>query len=372
MSSTNLGLLLNCRSPCSSYSLSPCSSSSDHHSRRSLIYNLATNVTSWFQLPSRLSSITLLGHRIFLVISAKQICGLEHDGSRVLSKFDFWADAGIETDCPDLDTDGANALVYPHPHLPDRFFVALATKPSSRLQRGGVLPGVDEESDPQRLVNSLVVREFDGAKHVATYRHRSTPESPDCETHPAQWGPLTFDHDPRALDSHGLCQTGLSHVPRPRHGNARPTGARSQHRGDRHHLSTTFNTITKTFGFQHYAIPHPLDARPPTPWNQQVLVPYIPRPGVLQIRRFDAHDADFVPSRVSRAEATGEREIGEGWTVELERLEEHHAGLCTSYHDEDFTVLFIRRLRRYYVWSFVEEEGGTEGSGFEVGVADGL
>lgn len=355
-------------------SLSSYSSSSDLRSRRSLIYNLGTNVTSWFQLPSRLSSITLLGHRIFLVISTKQICSLEHDGSRVLSNFDFQADEDMETDYPDLNTDGAQALVYPHPHLPDRFFIALATKPSSRLQREGVLPGVDEQSDPQRVVNSLVVREFDGAKHVATYRHRSTPEPPDCETHPDQWGPLTLDHDPRALDVHGLCQTGLSHFPSPRHGNARPTGARSQYRGDRHHLSTTFNTTTRTFGSQQYAIPHHLDARPPSPWNHQVLVPRIPQPGLLHIRRFDASDADFVPSRVSTAEEG--KECGEGWSVKVEGLEEHQAGLCTFYHDEDFTVLFIRRLQRYYVWSFVEEEGemdagvGRSGSGPGLGVAD--
>ena len=305
------------------------------------------------------------------MISRRQICGLEHDGSRVLSKFHFWADKGVETACPDIDANWADALVYPHPSLPDRFFVALLAKPRRKSQTEGVPSNLDDESDPEHLVSILVVREFDGAEHVATYRHdnqrhRDTaPEAPNPtprgrEPSPDLWKSLSFDDETLVLDAHGLCEAGLSWV----HGN-RGWGEISLRRVIcRRYPFVTFNTITRTFGFQQYATPDVGDdARAPRPWNQQVLIPWVPRPGEIRIRRFDADDADFVPSRVLRAETGAERESPEGWTIELEGVEEHLAASCSFYPDEDFTVLFIRHLPRYYVWRFVAEEEGEGKSG---------
>ncbi|MBE3049578.1 hypothetical protein IMZ48_45200 [Candidatus Bathyarchaeota archaeon] len=126
----------------------------------------------------------------------------------------------------------------------------------------------------------------------------------------------------------------------------------------------SFNVITKRFAVQRHLEPRAMCCRGEAPWLQQELIPWVPRPGVLHVRRFDADEADFCPTRLSFPEKNGEREVPEGWKIELQGLQEHMADTnCPLYHDGDFTVMILEDFKRIFVWSFVEDEEGEDKAG---------
>ncbi|MBE3044775.1 hypothetical protein IMZ48_19885, partial [Candidatus Bathyarchaeota archaeon] len=117
----------------------------------------------------------------------------------------------------------------------------------------------------------------------------------------------------------------------------------------------SFNAITKEFSIQIHKQSFGNSVRE-TPWNQQTLSPTLPRPGVVQLQLSDADDAEFHPTRRSRPEMLI---LG---TIELDGLEQHIMDGAfipfRIFQDEDFAILFMKKHKRVYVWSFVENEEG--------------
>ncbi|MBE3045702.1 hypothetical protein IMZ48_24780 [Candidatus Bathyarchaeota archaeon] len=329
-------------------------------------------------------SMAVRGRRIFLVMHRRQICILEHDGSRLLTKFHFSADKGLDKDCPTFRAEPGRVFLYPHPHLQDRFFAAgMGHVDMEPLSDDVASPGeagaakldspVDANSKGSGRVRTLLVREFHGDSPVAVYRHdihkphpsglvlphagtssQSDPSKVDNlqqQFYEANWGIDVLDGQdsfgtgswsvgapgPRVLDA-----AGLPLVP------------------DELAFSTyqsSFNAVTKDFSVQRHLDPRcNLAVYYAPPWEQQKLIPWIPRPGLLRLRRLDALEADFCPTRVPGPESQGESE--DGWTVELKEVEGHMLRCHRLYNDEDFTLLHMEFYDQFCVWSFVEDGEG--------------
>ncbi|SPO03642.1 uncharacterized protein DNG_06325 [Cephalotrichum gorgonifer] len=306
------------------------------------IYHIETNTWSRFLLPSNVDSME--------------------------------ADEGIREECPNFDMTWANALIYPHPSLPGRSFVTILGGLNLEPLPGKKAPSGEEVY--QHPVRYLLVREYDGDEHVATYQYHvwklqaaGLLEGGGLESQAIRdragphWDNLFLEYEAGYLDSNGLYAMGYFQAFATDEDDLRAAGLPSLPEGlVTYVIYPTFNAITKEFGFQRYASPDPSASTLHPPWNHQTLVPDVPRPGVLHIRRFDVDGADYVPTEVSRGETKGERRSRDGWDIELEGLEEHMVDMCLFHHDEDFTVLFIEKFNRYFVWNFVEDDEEEAGS----------
>lgn len=302
-----------------------------------------------------------------------QICVLDHDGSRLLTKLHFRADEGLEEKCAGFWTEFRPVFIYPHPHFEDRFFFAILGYMDEEPPPEGVASAADVEPEPQAPLKYLAVREFHGATPVALYHHDMyklqagklvlpdpAPKSDSARRNAAAlWQVFSHADGTEALDAQGTFGTGFSSVGERDDRVLDAAGLPPVPEGFKSYIyQWDFNVLTKDFCVQRHLEPKGMASRYGPPWDQQGLVTWVPRPGVMRVRRFDADEADFVPTRVSRPGATREREVPEGWTIELQGLQERVSHDCELYNDEDFTVLLLGDLRGLYVWSFVEDEEG--------------
>ena len=314
------------------------------------IYDIETNKSSRYQLPSDVRSMIVRDRRIFLVLYGMQVCVLDHDGSRVLTKHYFKANEGFEL-FRGFFTDNGTVVIFPHPHDPDRFFVAI----KGWLNRDP--PSEDEDlsegdSGMSEPTNYLIVREFVGSLHIATYKDSWL----SC---PVMDEDICFSTEAEALDDQGTYATGHWSIERTDDKGLKAAGLPPPPKGfSRYNFQTSFNTITREFGIQRHVVPETIRAgRCSAPWGHQDFFPYVREPGVLKIRRFDADNADFYPSRPSRPKSKGERaDFLRDWTVTSPMIDEVTEQTCRFFHDKDFTIMFLEESHLVHVWGYVDDE----------------
>ena len=303
------------------------------------------------------------GKRILLSLFPKQLCVLDHDGSRVATAFHFNVTEGLEDECPRFSVKRA-PVFFPHPHLRDRFFASIPGVMD--LDPPAPEPGKSGDSPPYATapdqVPHVVVREFDGASHVATYHHeiwkvkagnmlldpradveaiRRTIARLDAQ--------VSFSDGTVAPDARGSYVTCGFPVRR-REQQPPPTAADAMAATGFSYAFSSFNTVERDFDVQVYTDPmFDWFWRGEVLWENQGLLPCVPRPDVLRLRRFDAQAVGFSPAQ------EGERKVPWGWEVEVQGIEEHMASSCMVFNDEDFVVLAAEWLGRYFVWGFEEK-----------------
>ena len=320
-----------------------------------LIYNIETNTITPYRLPIELRHMVIRGRRMFLSLPHGRVCVLDHDGTRVHTKLYIKVDEGLEKR-PGLPTETECKDIYPHPQDDDRFFIVLVRRDAN--------PASPANNQKRRIV---VVREYhisrcpeDNGKGPAGSQSGRFIDNDMCmDIHHCFQVDALDDHGSfgvewwivRRTDNEGLEAASLPSLPK---------------EFSRYNFQASFNTITKVVGFERHVDPRFSGAiLPGPPWNQQDLIPFVRRPGLINIRRFDADFASFVATGVSRPETRGEREVPEGWTIELEGVEQIEADSARFFHDTDFTIYFMEDYNRIYVWGFVEDEqgGGHASSG---------
>lgn len=293
--------------------------------------------------------------RIFLVLDGMQVCILDHDGSRVLTTHHFKAD-----DDPELFskffTNKGIVLIFPHPHDPDRFFLAVQgwlnrNPPDDDDEDEDEHSASEDDVDMEEPTKYLIVMEFAGSCHIATY-HEAWPI---CSVEDED---ICFSTEAEVLDDQGTYATGHWSIPRSDERALHFSGLPTPPEGFNYTIQTSFNTVTREFGIQSHLVPATLRAgRCGAPWALQDFIPHVPKPGVLNIRRFDAEDADVYPTRPSRPESKGERaDFGRDWTIESSLIDEVMERTCQFFHDEDFTVMFLEESHLLYAWSYVDDK----------------
>lgn len=287
--------------------------------------------------------------RIFLVLYRMQVCILDHDGSRVLTKYHFGADEALKNKLRNFSKESGTVLIFPHPHDLDCFFVAIR----GWLGRDPLSEDEDvSDCGSADYAKRLIVAEFKGSLHIATYQD-------PWETFSRADDKIDFADEAEALDDMGTYATGHWRLEGRDRRAVEIAGAPPLPKGfARYDIQTCFNTITREFGIQRHLIPSGArDHKCGAPWNLQNFIPYVPEPGLLKIRRFDAADADSYPTRSSRPETNGERvDFSRDWTIRSPVVDEFAEQSCRFYHDEDFTVMLLEELHLVYVWSYVDDE----------------